>query len=110
MKKIIANLTEQLSIKEKEELCKYIQAQYCVEFKPMCKDIIEILSKETCVDIDDITKDTPLEELGISSLNLLYILSLLENNLKINIDSYPYNDDEVITVADIINLFKDEVE
>ena len=38
----IENLIKQLSIKEKEELCKYIQAQYCVEFKHMCDDMEEV--------------------------------------------------------------------
>ena len=38
----IEKLIKQLSIKEQEELCKYIKAQYCVEFKPMCDDMEEI--------------------------------------------------------------------
>ena len=74
--------------------------------------IIEVI--EDTYGVANITPDTQLEELDIcSDLRLISLVSLLETELCITIyKSYrdDYDDSGITTVADIINLFKDEVE
>ena len=108
----IEKLIKQLSIKEKEELCKYIKAQYCVdddavveEYLTMSDEIIEIIieiGSVSFVNVDDIKPSTKLgEELYVDSMDIEKILIELENKfdlVKITRGS------EITTVEDIIEL------
>ena len=75
--------------------------------------IIEVI--EDTYGVDNITQDTTLEELGTSNdIHLVPLILLIEIRLGINIGSCDEEDDEkeeaISTVADIIAIFKDEVE
>ena len=102
----IEKLIKQLSIKEKEELCKYIQAQYCVDDEASMSD--EIICSISDIlyfilgDTVEIVPSTRLDDLFIdSSLATENILIALENKfdlVKITRGS------KITTVGDIIEL------
>ena len=102
----IEKLIKKLSIKEKEELCKYIQAQYHVDDDAsMSDEIIKLISDISYFIVDDtgeIVPSTKLDDLFIdSSLCIENILIELENKfdlVKITRGS------EITTVEDIIEL------
>ena len=101
----IEKLIKQLSIKEKEELCKYIQAQYCVDDEASMSDEIIGAISDILYFVGytgEIVPSTKLDDLFInSSLATENILIALENKfelVKITRGS------KITTVGDIIEL------
>lgn len=106
IERVIKAYKENIMLYQTEEEKKTIEKE-----SDMCENIIVILEDTYGVAI---TPDTQLEELDIcSDLRLISLVSLLETELGIPVyKSYSDNCDDscITTVADIINLFKDEVE
>lgn len=63
--------------------------------------VIELIAREMQCSIQDITLNTKLTELGVDSLKAIVILSLLEDEFKIEIPNEAI--ESISTVGDIVN-------
>ena len=67
----------------------------------MTKDaVIELIAREMQCSIEDITLNTKLNELGVDSLKAIVILSVLEDQFKIEIPNEAM--ESISTVGDIV--------
>jgi len=63
--------------------------------------VIELIAREMQCSIQDITLNTKLNELGVDSLKAIVILSLLEDEFKIEIPNEAI--ESISTVGDIVD-------
>ena len=115
----IARLTKQLSHSEQEELCKYIQSQYCVDDDSFCDEYIEkmaieavkkmvkiIVSKVYNVNDTDIRLNTKLDNMRLdSSCSRAEVAVSLEKLFTIKFSDSEHKKWETINdIADSTNI------
>lgn len=71
-------------------------------------DVLEIIAERLSVTTEDISVDTVIAEMGIDSLDLLDVLSTLEQEYEIEFDNN--NIEQLATIGDVVDYIKRELE